>query len=397
MKGQAATCQGNGIALPSQFPRFASGRGGGDNRMWDLYCEYVDIASADDSLGRIRARLSALSACTESLGLTGRAAFDGLRRLTADLHSELMDTRQFSLFYRFVFFMCRETGQKSITVDTAVVAWRMVLTGRFRLLDQWCAFVLVHHRHSISEDTWRQVLEFSRSVHEDLSNYDPEGAWPVLVDEFVDNMYRKASCPSCSSESTVFCECGVGVLSKLTSEDTSPSSALLSKSTTLPGMAASAGSKRRRKDPKYEAAQAASVNNIAQLLADMPSPLSCKRLRVSSTAVEVQDPMEEVLEYQGPWEQLDQCEDAGGLCTDDEMSARSVQDSPVSSNRLVSSSEMIYHNIGWQPWTKFEARGSPGRVCGNQPPMCSSPHTQEALNRVMKHSPITVANRVPYF
>lgn len=39
-----------------------------------------------------------------------------------------------------------------------------------------CGLVLqVHQRHAISEDTWRQVLEFSRSVHEDLSNYDPEG------------------------------------------------------------------------------------------------------------------------------------------------------------------------------------------------------------------------------
>ncbi|EFJ34321.1 hypothetical protein SELMODRAFT_405551 [Selaginella moellendorffii] len=48
--------------------------------------------------------------------------------------------------------------------------------------------------YAITEDTWRQVLEFSRVVHEDLSNYDPEGAWPVLVDEFVDHMYRKSSC-----------------------------------------------------------------------------------------------------------------------------------------------------------------------------------------------------------
>ena len=31
-----------------------------------------------------------------------------------------------------------------------------------------------------------QLLEFSRTVHEDLSNYDPTAAWPVVLDEFVE-------------------------------------------------------------------------------------------------------------------------------------------------------------------------------------------------------------------
>jgi hypothetical protein len=34
------------------------------------------------------------------------------------------------------------------------------------------------------------VLDFARAVHEDLSNYDPSGAWPVLLDEFVESLRR---------------------------------------------------------------------------------------------------------------------------------------------------------------------------------------------------------------
>lgn len=36
-----------------------------------------------------------------------------------------------------------------------------------------------NQRYNISEDTWRQVLSFSRCVHENLGGYDPEGTCVV--------------------------------------------------------------------------------------------------------------------------------------------------------------------------------------------------------------------------
>ncbi|OVA09819.1 Potentiating neddylation domain [Macleaya cordata] len=115
-----------------------------------------------------------------------------------------VDSYQFTCFYDFVFFMCRENGQKNITVSRATAAWRLVLVGRFRLLIQWCDFVEKHKKHNISEDTWQQVLAFSRCVHEDLGGYDPKGAWPVLIDEFVDHMYR-IMLPNCCSTRNFSC------------------------------------------------------------------------------------------------------------------------------------------------------------------------------------------------
>eukprot|EP00879_Flechtneria_rotunda_P030435 GHRR01033067.1.p1 GENE.GHRR01033067.1~~GHRR01033067.1.p1 ORF type:complete len:297 (+),score=124.65 GHRR01033067.1:203-1093(+) len=95
----------------------------------------------------------------------------------------------FSSFYRFVFFICREPSKRNVLVGPAVAAWRLVLAGRFRLLERWCSYVTTHVKASvILEDTWRQVLDFSRTVHEDLSNYDPASAWPVLLDEFVEHL-----------------------------------------------------------------------------------------------------------------------------------------------------------------------------------------------------------------
>nr|XP_043618475.1 defective in cullin neddylation protein AAR3-like isoform X2 [Erigeron canadensis] len=117
----------------------------------------------------------------------------------------LLDSREFSRFYNFVFFMCRENGQKSIAVSRAILAWKLVLSGRFRLLNQWCSFVENNQRHNISEDTWSQVLTFSCRVQENLEGYDPKGAWPVLIDDFVDHMYSitgsEGSNNVCSSSS----------------------------------------------------------------------------------------------------------------------------------------------------------------------------------------------------
>ncbi|KAA3475446.1 DCN1-like protein 2 [Gossypium australe] len=191
-----------------------------------------------------RDRLNQLLKMVESRMHTRTAIFDELHKLMIQLDLTV-DFSEFSCFYDFVFFMCRENGQKNISklshansldanasISRAVAAWRLVLAGRFRLLDKWCNFVELkaillqfsfwlkysclisgtyfdmgmeiwhygygdmalqeYQRHNISEDTWQQVLAFSRCVHENLEGYDPEGAWPVLIDDFVEHMYRFA-------------------------------------------------------------------------------------------------------------------------------------------------------------------------------------------------------------
>ncbi|XP_075651387.1 defective in cullin neddylation protein AAR3 [Castanea sativa] len=133
-----------------------------------------------------------------------RIIFDELSKLMSKLDLAV-DFSEFSRFYDFVFLICRENGQKNITVSKAVTAWKLVLAGRFRLLNQWCDFVEKNQRHNISEDTWQQVLAFSRCVHENLEGYDPEGAWPVLIDDFVEHMYRVSGT---NDNANFFCNCG---------------------------------------------------------------------------------------------------------------------------------------------------------------------------------------------
>lgn len=195
--------------------------------IFEIYIRYHDIRSLkscqtdghDEHEGKTsRDALAQLSKIVDLKFHSRTSIFDELLKLMSKL--ELMaDFSEFSRFYDFVFFMCRENGQKNITVNKAVTAWKLILAGRFRLLNQWCDFVQENQRHNISEDTWQQVLAFSRCVHENLEGYDPEGAWPVLIDDFVEHMYRVLGS---NREPNFFCNCGDSESQSCTFEDPLP-------------------------------------------------------------------------------------------------------------------------------------------------------------------------------
>ena len=154
--------------------------------------------------------------------------FRGFQRLNCDsvsamkkklptLRKELSDDDKFKDTYEYAFGFSREKGQKSLTLDTAIGMWKLLFgIYEWTLCDSWCDFIETNHKkvseyrvpHSlqncpradallspspppppykaITKDTWFQLFEFAKQFGDDLSNYDENGAWPYLIDEFVE-------------------------------------------------------------------------------------------------------------------------------------------------------------------------------------------------------------------
>ncbi|XP_022882633.1 DCN1-like protein 1 isoform X2 [Olea europaea var. sylvestris] len=120
----------------------------------------------------------------QSLGIDSLEKF---RERIPFMRSELKDSQKVREIYNFSFGWAKEKGQKSLALDTAIGMWQLLFAEKqWPLVDYWCQFLQERHNKAISRDTWSQLLEFARTIDPTLSNYDPEGAWPYLIDEFVD-------------------------------------------------------------------------------------------------------------------------------------------------------------------------------------------------------------------
>ncbi|KAI8343040.1 Cullin binding-domain-containing protein [Chlamydoabsidia padenii] len=114
-------------------------------------------------------------------------SLDKLKQASATTFSnDLQDADYFRKVYNYAFLFGRQTGQKNLALDAAVELWKLLLTGKFSRLDQWITFLEEKHRKAISRDTWKLFLDFATQPNFDVDTHDAEGAWPILIDEFVE-------------------------------------------------------------------------------------------------------------------------------------------------------------------------------------------------------------------
>ena len=176
----------------------------------DLLAAFFQAYLEDASEVR-KPQMSHLLAQAHQHGLVGAGVLPALAALHDTLRPELdSGPEKFAAFYHFIFFVARERGHRNLRRDAATRAWAFALAdGRFRFLERFCAFVQTRDLpRGVSEDTWCQVLDFAiaarafATADAAVAAYDPRGAWPVLVDEFVDHLRGELDV-SASSQTTM--------------------------------------------------------------------------------------------------------------------------------------------------------------------------------------------------
>lgn len=90
--------------------------------------------------------------------------------------------------YQYTFLFNLSEGTRVLPIETAVDNWMLLLKDRFALLDKWITFTTDVYGKAVTRDTWNMIYEFSIYADSDpnLEQYDEEGAWPSVIDEFVE-------------------------------------------------------------------------------------------------------------------------------------------------------------------------------------------------------------------
>ncbi|KAL2462144.1 protein of unknown function (DUF298) [Abeliophyllum distichum] len=118
-----------------------------------------------------------------------------LKKALPELEKEVRRTSNFVDFYSYAFRYClTEEKQKSIDIESISVLLDLVLGPHFQpQVDALVQYLKTQIDYKvINMDQWMGFYRFCNEISfPDLSNYDSDLAWPLVLDNFVDWMRDK--------------------------------------------------------------------------------------------------------------------------------------------------------------------------------------------------------------
>jgi len=124
------------------------------------------------------------------LGAAGTA--EALKeRLGAVHNATLRDIEKLRDLHKFAHKFCRENERrKNIDLPSALAMLSLLLQPLYPEHVAEIAEYLNQHKRiekaGLSMDEWTMMLQFFREIKPDCSNYQDDGAWPLMLDEYVE-------------------------------------------------------------------------------------------------------------------------------------------------------------------------------------------------------------------
>jgi hypothetical protein len=80
--------------------------------------------------------------------------------------------------------------KKTIPTEDAVQLLNVVLRGQYPLSDQLIDFLPESGEKLIFRDTWLMMHQFLKQINGDLSKFNEDEGWPLLILNFVESLKK---------------------------------------------------------------------------------------------------------------------------------------------------------------------------------------------------------------
>lgn len=94
--------------------------------------------------------------------------------------------KAFSKLYAFCFAYAKPPTARNIDMETATAFWSVLLSPQYPIMAEVIEFINEKGTYKgVNKDLWGMMLEFCQTVNPNLEDYEADGAWPTLLDDFV--------------------------------------------------------------------------------------------------------------------------------------------------------------------------------------------------------------------
>ena len=116
----------------------------------------------------------------------GCDSLEKLKAFVVALEPYSLEKRAFRDFFKFVFLFSREGTHRTIEKDIVAALLPIAIGPRSDHTAPFLAFLETSATTRVTLDQWCSFLEFSDKVGLEFEGYEEDGAWPLLLDEYVE-------------------------------------------------------------------------------------------------------------------------------------------------------------------------------------------------------------------